>query len=209
MHPLHETSTIDTAYLEDASGFRGHAERLYVPEDEQGVAEVLRRAMRERIPVTVSGAGTGVTGGRVPQGGWLLSPEKFARLEIKAGTAVAGAGVLLRDLQAAAAATRQFYAPDPTETMACVGGTIGTNASGSRSFKYGATRPHVLGLHVVLASGEILHVRRGQPVSFPVPSISIPRSTKHAAGYTLAPAWIGLICSLVPKALWESSPKRS
>ncbi|MBZ5659797.1 MAG: FAD-binding oxidoreductase [Acidobacteriia bacterium] len=185
---------MNPTYLEDASGFRGHAERLFVPEDEQGVAEVLLRATRERIPVTISGAGTGVTGGRVPQGGWLISLEKFSRLEIKTGTAIAGAGVLLRDLQAAASATRQFYAPDPTETTACVGGTIGTNASGSRSFKYGATRPHVLALQVVLANGEILHVRRGEAVRFPVPSISIPRSTKHAAGYTLTAGmdWVDL-----------------
>lgn len=194
MRPVYETSAINPAYLEDASGFRGQAERLFLPEDEHGVAEVLQRATRERIPVTLSGAGTGVTGGRVPQGGWLLSLEKFIRLEIKPGTAFAGAGVLLRDLQAAASAAGQFYAPDPTETMACVGGTIGTNASGSRSFKYGATRRHVLGLRVVMASGEILHVRRGQALGFPIPSISIPRSTKHAAGYALVPGmdWIDL-----------------
>ncbi len=194
MRLVYETSAINPAYLEDASGFRGQAERLFLPEDEHGVAEVLQRATRERIPVTLSGAGTGVTGGRVPQGGWLLSLEKFLRLEIKPGTAFAGAGVLLRDLQAVASASRQFYAPDPTETMACVGGTIGTNASGSRSFKYGATRRHVLGLRVVLASGEILHVRHGQAPGFPVPAISIPRSTKHAAGYALAPGmdWIDL-----------------
>ena len=194
MHPLHETTAILPAYLEDASGFRGNAERLFIPEDEQGVAEVLQRASRERIPVTISGAGTGVTGGRVPQGGWLLSLEKFRRLEIKPGTAIAGAGVLLRDLQTAAAAAGQFYAPDPTEMTACVGGTIGTNASGSRSFQYGATRRHVLGLHVILAGGEILHIRRGQRVDFPIPSISIPGSTKHAAGYFLSEGmdWIDL-----------------
>jgi FAD/FMN-containing dehydrogenase len=192
--PVYETTTIQPAYLEDASGFRGHAERLFLPEDEHGIAEVLQRATRERIPATISGAGTGVSGGRVPRGGWVLSLEKFSRLQINRGSAIAGAGVSLRDLQGAAAATGQFYAPDPTETTACVGGTIGTNASGSRSFKYGATRAHVLGLHAVLASGEILHVRRGQPAGFPVPSISIPRSTKHAAGYSLAPGmdWIDL-----------------
>ena len=52
--------------------------------------------------MTVSGAGTGVTGGRVPFGGWVLSLEKFTRLEVHPGYAVAGAGVLLRDVHAAA-----------------------------------------------------------------------------------------------------------
>jgi FAD/FMN-containing dehydrogenase len=194
VHRVQEISEINPAYLEDASGFRGRAERLFIPEDENGVAEVLQRATIERIPVTISGAGTGVSGGRVPQGGWLLSLEKFRRLEIKCETAFAGAGVLLRDLQVAAMAAGQFYAPDPTETSACIGGTIGTNASGSRSFKYGATRQHIIGLHVVLATGEVLHVRRGQPVDFQVPAISIPHSSKHAAGYRLAPGmdWIDL-----------------
>ena len=194
VHLVHETSAIHPAYLEDASGFRGHAERLFIPEDESGVAEVLQRATRERIPVTISGAGTGVSGGRVPLGGWLLSLEKFSRLEINRGTALAGTGVLLRDLQAAAAAAGQFYAPDPTETMAFIGGTINTNASGARSFKYGATRQHVSELHAVLASGEILHVRRNQAADFAIPSISIPRSTKHAAGYSLRAGmdWIDL-----------------
>ncbi|MGH9679370.1 MAG: FAD-binding oxidoreductase, partial [Candidatus Acidiferrales bacterium] len=195
VHPVQETSAILPAYLEDSSGFRGQAERLFIPEDENGVAEVLLRAARERVPVTISGAGTGVTGGRVPQGGWLLSLEKFTRLDIQLGKAFADAGVLLRDLQAAAAATAQFYAPDPTETMACIGGTISTNASGSRSFKYGATRRHVLSIHAVLADGKILRVRRGEPVDFAVPSISIPRSTKNAAGYCLKPGmdWIDLL----------------
>jgi FAD/FMN-containing dehydrogenase len=185
--PIQKTTEISPVYLEDASGLRGRAERVFIPENENEVADVLRQATSERIPVTITGSGTGVSGGRVPQGGWVVSLEKFARLEFGAGTAFAGAGVLLRDLQSQAAAAGQFYGPDPTETSACIGGTIGTNASGSRSFKYGPTRRHVLGLRVVLASGEIRHVRRGQAVDFPVPSISIPRSTKHAAGYSLRP----------------------
>ena len=195
MLPVNETSIINPAYLEDASGYRGHAERLFVPEDARGVAEVLRRATQLEIPVTISGAGTGVSGGRVPQGGWILSLEKFSGLQMNPGSATAGAGTLLRDQHSAAAATRQFYAPDPTETTACVGGTIGTNASGSRSFKYGATRRHVLEMQAVLANGEILQVHRGQAVPFPVPGISMPRSTKNAAGYALAPGvdWIDLI----------------
>jgi FAD/FMN-containing dehydrogenase len=190
-----ETSAIRPSYLEDASGFRGHAERLLIPENEAGVAEVLRRATREKIPLTISGAGTGLTGGRVPQGGWLLSLERFRQLEIRHRSAFAGAAVLLRDLQAAAAATGQFYAPDPTETSASIGGTISTNASGSRSFRYGATRQHVLSLRVARATGEIVTVRRGESANFPIPEITIPRSTKHAAGYVLRPGmdWVDLI----------------
>ena len=129
--------------VEDASGFRGEADEIVSPDSEAGVAAFLKRASELAEPVTISGAGTGVTGGRVPLSGALLSLEKLKRLEIFPGRAIAGAGVALADLHAAAAASGQFYPPDPTETSASVGGTIATNASGSRSFRYGDTRRHV------------------------------------------------------------------
>jgi len=185
---------MNPAYLEDASGYRGSAEKLVVAADENEVADVLREASRGGIPVTVVGAGTGVTGGRVAQGGWVLSVEKLARVEVQDGRAVVGPGALLRDLQAAAARTGQFYAPDPTETAASLGGTIATNASGSRSFRYGDTRRHVLRLRVALAGGRVMDVRRGEPVDFEVPALPVPPTTKHTAGYPLRPGmdWVDL-----------------
>ena len=119
------------AYLEDASGFRGYAERLIVPADEASVVAALGEASSAEVPLTIAGAGTGVTGARVPMGGWVLSLEKLTRLEIGQGYAIAGAGVLLRDLDLAARQSAQFYPPDPTETSASVGGTVATNASGA------------------------------------------------------------------------------
>ena len=172
-------------YLEDASGFRGFAERVIVPANEGEAAAALRAASAAGIPVTAAGAGTGVTGGRVPQGGWVLSLEKLARLEIEDGFATAGAGVLLRDLHAAAQRAGQLYPPDPTETGASVGGTIATNASGSRSFRYGSTRRWVEGLRVVTADGTAREFRRGEAVDFALPAIPLPAVTKNTAGYLL------------------------
>src|SRR5450432_942011 len=169
----------------DASGYTGHADRVFVPRDEPELLAVLAGARSSLTPVTISGAGTGVTGGRVPQGGWLISLEKFRQLDIGKGHATAGAGVLLKDIQAAAARTHQFYAPDPTETTASLGGSIATNASGSRSFRYGSTRRHVLSLRVALMDGSILDLRRGEPLDFPVPDLPVSRATKHTAGYFL------------------------
>jgi FAD/FMN-containing dehydrogenase len=130
----------------------------------------------------------------VPQGGWVLSLEKLTRLEIHPGYAIAAAGVILRDLHAAAHASAQFYPPDPTETAASLGGTIATNASGSRSFKYGATRRWIEGLRVVLADGRVMEVRRGDPIDFDPGTIPLPRVTKNTAGYLLRPGmdWIDL-----------------
>ncbi len=183
-----------TQYLEDASGLRGHAERVIIPADESEVVDALVEASAAGIPVTVAGAGTGVTGARVPFGGWVLSLEKLNRLEVHRGNALAGPGVLLRDLHAAAQQSGQFYPPDPTETSASIGGTISTNASGSRSFRYGATRNWVESLRVVLTDGRVMAVARGEAIDFDPGTIPLPSVTKNTAGYLLRPGmdWVDL-----------------
>lgn len=180
--------------LVDASGFQGQADQVFAPGTESELVEILQNATNARTPVTISGARTGLTGGGIPQGGWAISIEKFQRLEISRGRAVAGAGVSLESLQAAASPAGQFYAPDPTERTASIGGTIATNASGSRSFRYGSTRRHILSLRVALMDGSVRTFRRGDRVDFEVPQIPIPRTTKNTAGYLLAPGmdWIDL-----------------
>ncbi|HEY7390280.1 MAG TPA: FAD-binding oxidoreductase [Bryobacteraceae bacterium] len=189
-----ETVGVNPVYLEDASGFRGHAERVIAPSDEAGVAAALREAASSGVPVTIAGAGTGVTGGRVPLGGWVISLEKLTRLEVQRGSAIAAAGVLLRDLHSAAQSSGQLYPPDPTETGASIGGTIATNACGSRSFKYGATRRWIERLRVVLADGRVLDLGCGDAIDFDCPAIPLPAVTKNTAGYLLRPGmdWIDL-----------------
>ncbi|MGB9456649.1 MAG: FAD-binding oxidoreductase [Bryobacteraceae bacterium] len=181
-------------YLEDASGYRGHAERVFVPADEAGVAAVLREASARSTPVTIAGAGTGITGARVPFGGWVLSLEKLNRVEIRPGLAVVGAGALLSELHAAAQRNGQFYPPDPTETSASIGGTIATNASGSRSFRYGSTRRWIEGLRVAMADGRVMEVSRGDSIDFDPGTVPLPAVTKNTAGYPLRPGmdWIDL-----------------
>jgi FAD/FMN-containing dehydrogenase len=173
--------------ITDASGYPGRAEQVFTPDDEAGVAAILKKASAEKAPVTPIGALTGVVGGAVPESGWGLSLARLRRLEIRPGRAIVGAGVLLRDVQSAAAASGQFYAPDPTENTSSIGGNIAANASGSRSFCYGATRDHVLRLRVGLMDGSMLEIPRGQPVEFFLPAIPRPNTTKHSAGYLLMP----------------------
>jgi len=167
---------------------------VIVPADEAGVAEALRAANEHSIPVTIAGAGTGVTGARVPQGGWVLSLERLNRLEVHPGYAIAGAGTLLRDVHAAAARSGQFYPPDPTETSAAIGGNIATNASGSRSFRYGSTRRWVERLRVVLADARVMDVGRGDQIDFTPGEVKLPATTKNTAGYPLTAGmdWIDL-----------------
>ncbi|HYK17566.1 MAG TPA: FAD-binding oxidoreductase [Bryobacteraceae bacterium] len=181
--------------LQDASGYTGYTDQDFTPATESELLEILRNATRDRIPITISGGLTGLTGGAIPQGGWSVSMERFQRLEISPGRAIAGAGVSLDALQAAASPTGQFYAPDPTETTASVGGTIVNNASGSRSFRYGATRRHVLGLRVAFMDGTVREFHRGDRVDFPVAEIPLSCTTKNTAGYLLQPEmeWIDLL----------------
>ena len=124
--------------ISDASHFSGHADQIFTPRHEEEIAEILTRAAREGMPITIMGALTGLAGGAVPQGGWAISMANFKCLDITDGAARAGAGTLLRDVQNAALAAGQFYAPDPTENTSSLGGNIAANASGSRSFRYGS-----------------------------------------------------------------------
>jgi D-lactate dehydrogenase (cytochrome) len=156
-------------YLIDASNLPGgHAEKLFIPETAQEIAEILRDANARKIPVTISGARTGTVGGAIPFGGFLISLEKFNRIkEINREKqfAIVGSGVLLTELQKAVEAENLFYPPDPTEWSCQIGGTVATNASGARSFKYGATRRYVKRLEIVTPEGEILDLKRGEVLS--------------------------------------------
>jgi len=171
----------------DASGYAGSADQVFTPRSEEELAAILVRTSSEGVPVTIMGALTGLAGGAVPKSGWAISMAQFRKLDVNPGRARVGTGVLLRDVQAAATASGQFYAPDPTENTSSIGGNIGANASGSRSFRYGATRKHVQAMRVVHMDGRIVEYRRGEKVDFDVPRIPLPRTRKHSAGYRLEP----------------------
>ncbi|MCD9187780.1 MAG: FAD-binding oxidoreductase [Pyrinomonadaceae bacterium] len=156
-------------YLTDASNMQGgFAEKLFVPETVLEISEILREANEKKIAVTVSGARTGTVGGAIPFGGYVISLEKFNKIKSidkENLFATVESGVSLIDFQKAVEAENLFYPPDPTEWSCQLGGTVATNASGARSFKYGATRNFVETLEVVLANGEIVKLKRGEVFS--------------------------------------------
>ena len=179
------------SFLTDASFIRdGYADRVVLPETIAEVSEILSAANRERTPVTVSGAGTGTVGGRVPFGGIVLATDRLNRIKsVENDRAVAEAGVILADFQRAVDQKGLLYPPDPTERGCFLGGTVATNASGARTFKYGPTRNYIERLKVVLASGEVLELRRGEKnfFNFPIPNYRRPATRKNATGYFFAP----------------------
>jgi glycolate oxidase len=125
------------------------------------VQKLLRLANAHRFPVTPRGLGTGLTGGSVPlSGGVLLSLAKMNRiLAIDAENliAVVEPGVVTGDLKKAAQSQGLFYPPDPASIDTCsIGGNAATNAGGASCVKYGTTRNYILGMEVVLPSGEII-----------------------------------------------------
>jgi len=157
----------DAAELQAHGGdkwFANHPPDVVVfAESTEQVSQLLRFAARERIPVTARGAGYGYVGGCVPvRGGISLSLSRMNRIkEISFADAVAivEPGVITADLQAEAKEQQLFYPPDPASKKDCsIGGNVATNAGGPRCLKYGVTRNYVVGLEVVLASGEILRL---------------------------------------------------
>ena len=190
-------------YITDASNFRGNCDAVYIPESADEVQEIMREANEKKTPVTISGNGTGLAGARVPVGGILLSTEKLNRvigINNKEHYIITESGVILDNLQKEVNGHKLLYPPDPTEWNCFIGGTIATNASGEKTFKYGSTRNFVEELQLIIADGEIIHLKRGAQVAkgnelkvvtdsgktymTKIPDIKMPL-VKNASGYFL------------------------
>jgi len=192
-------------YLGDESRMGGgFAVEVAWPASPAEAAGLLGECAASATPVTVSGAGTGITGGRVPLGGVVLALDRMNRiLEVAPGRARVQAGALLSEVFEATGAEGLWYPPDPTEWGCSIGGTVATNASGARTFRFGPTRSWVERLIIALPDGTLLDLPRGAvraaggrfeipraggpPLVVPAPDWDLPRTTKHAAGYYSAP----------------------
>ena len=106
-------------YFEDSSNLKGgYADSVFFPEDINALSECVKEANRKKIPITVSGGGTGTTGARIPFGGIVISLEKFNNIyHISKNERVAHvqAGVSVEDFKNAGERTGLFYACHPTE----------------------------------------------------------------------------------------------
>ncbi len=145
----------------DASRLRGKPDLVCRPESPEDVSEILKIASFHGAPVIARGAASGLTGGAVPEIGGIvvdfLRMNRVLDIDEISGCATVQPGVLVDDFQAALAAKKMFYAPDPgSSAYATIGGNIAENAGGMRAVKYGVTRDHVLALKCVLADGNII-----------------------------------------------------
>jgi D-lactate dehydrogenase (cytochrome) len=188
-------------YLVDASNFKGYCDAVYLPSDEKGIIEILKEANSKKQKITIAGNHTGLSGGCVPLGGIVISTEKMNKiLEINSEnkSAIVEPAVILREFQNKVREYNLLYPPDPTEKNCFIGGTLSTNASGEKTFKYGSTRVYVEKLDILLADGDQLKLERGKfkaegytiyiktenrkEYKLEIPIINMPL-TKNAAGY--------------------------
>ncbi|MDT7785621.1 MAG: glycolate oxidase [Pseudonocardiales bacterium] len=151
-----------TPYARDATPlFSAQPDLVVFPGSADEIAAILRLATQWRVPVTPRGAGSNLCAATVPQqGGIVLVLTRMNRiLEISADELLARVepGVVTADLAQRAATLGLLFAPDPgSRTVATIGGNVATCAGGLRGLKYGVTRNYVLGLEVVLPTGEII-----------------------------------------------------
>lgn len=170
------------AYSIDGTWIERRPLAVVLPASAAEVSAILKLANRERLVVTPRGSASGLSGGSVPLGGGIaLAMTRMNHiLEIDSVNmvAVVEPGVITATLQAAVEEVGLFYPPDPSSlSVSAIGGNVAENAGGARCLKYGVTADYVMGLQVVLPTGEI--IRTGG------------RMVKNVTGYNLRQLFTG------------------
>jgi glycolate oxidase len=133
------------------------------PESGEQIAEILRLANREHVPITPRGAGSGLSGGAVPvYGGIVLLCDRMNRiLEVDTAnlTVTVEPGVVTNAINEALEEHDLFYAGYPMSLETCfIGGNVAENAGGGKAIKYGVTARYVLGIEMVTPTGRIVQL---------------------------------------------------
>jgi glycolate oxidase len=171
------------AYSFDATAMLAHQpEAIVFVESAQQISGVLKLANTDGFKVVPRGSGTNLSGGTVPTDNCVVlvtvKMDRILEIDPRNLTALVEPGVLTARIDEAAAAHGLFYPPDPGSMKVCtIGGNVAENSGGLRGLKYGVTRDYVLGLEVVLPTGELL--RCGT------------KCVKDVAGYSIKDLFIG------------------
>ncbi len=149
-------------YSYDATSRKFLPDAVVFPKSAIEISSILKLANKEVFPVVPRGAGSGFSGGSLPvEGGVVVSLERMNKiLKIDADNLVAivEPGVVTGELQWAVEDLGLFYPPDPSSLKFCtIGGNVAECAGGPRAVKYGVTKDYILGLEVVLPTGEIIN----------------------------------------------------
>ncbi|MBL0225752.1 MAG: FAD-binding protein [Geobacteraceae bacterium] len=148
-------------YSYDATQMEFLPDAVVHPADAAEVSAVLKLANRRGFPVFPRGAGSGFTGGALPKAGGVVlvvtRMDRILRIDTENLIAEVEPGVVTEQFQQAVEKLGLFYPPDPASLkFSTLGGNVAENAGGPRCVKYGVTRDFVMGLEVVLPTGEII-----------------------------------------------------
>jgi len=152
----YDASFIKADFKQDLAGVAVY------PGNTEEVALILKLANLEKIPVVPRGAGSNVCGGTISIGDSIIlvlkRMNKILELDRKNLIAVVEPGVITGQLQSEVEQAGLFYPPDPASlAFSTMGGNVAECAGGPRGVKYGVTRDYVIGLEVVLATGEVIN----------------------------------------------------
>jgi len=149
-------------YATDGTKLKYMPDAVAFPSNSEEVSRILRLATKEVFPVIPRGAGSGMSGGALPvKGGLVMVMNRFDRIfSIDQENLICkvGPGVITAHLQNVVEEVGLFYPPDPASlNISTIGGNVAECAGGLRAVKYGVTRDYILGLTVVLPTGEIIN----------------------------------------------------
>ena len=168
--PAHlRTGDAMSPHLTDWRGrYVGQARAVVLPGNTAEVAAVVRACAAANAPIVPQGGNTGLVGGATPDADGrsvvlvLTRMNRIVAVDAANNTITVEAGCTLAAVQAAAAAAGRLFPLSLASEGSCtIGGNIATNAGGVHVVRYGVMRELVLGLEVVLASGEVWNGLRG------------------------------------------------
>jgi glycolate oxidase len=148
------------------TSLRGDAAAVLIAETQDEVIEAVRLCHRHDVPFVARGSGTSLSGGSTPiPGGLVIALNRLNRIvniDPDARIAIVEPGVINLDVTKAVNQYGLYFAPDPSSQVICtIGGNVAFNSGGAHCLKYGMTSNHVLGIKVVLADGEVVHLGNG------------------------------------------------
>ena len=170
------------------------------PQTAEQIAQILKLANETKTAVVTRGSGTGLSGGSLPSADCIVlctvKMDRILELDRQNLTMLVEPGVTTLQVAEAATAAGLFYPPDPgSMKISTIGGNVAENSGGLRGLKYGVTRNYVMGLEVVLPTGELLWTGN--------------KCVKDVAGYSLKDLFVGSegTLGIITKVLLRLIPK--
>jgi glycolate oxidase len=159
---LHDKEAL-LLYEYDGSVDVARPDCVVFPRSTEDVIRIVALANRYQTPLVGRGAGTGLSGGALARKGGILCVfsrmNRILEIDLENQRAVVQPGVVNLDLSRAVEHAGLHFAPDPSSQKACtIGGNVSENAGGPHTLAYGVTTNHVLGLQIVLPTGEIVRI---------------------------------------------------